>query len=407
MGRIVQTSVVLLLALLVSACSTQKVVKENATRATVAEQEVPESQLLDVAVQIFDPGLPATDKEIEEAGLFPEVRRAEARYIPYQLKETLQTTGYWGAVRVVPDARTVNDLQVSGRIVQSHGESLELEVRAVDSTGRVWLDKTYTDTASKFAYKGHVAGNVDPFQDIYNEISNDLVTARARLSSKEVVRIRDVSRLRFATDLSPYAYGDYLRQGKKGRYEVLKLPAENDPMMTRLAKVQEREYMLVDTLDEYYARFYADMKLPYDNWRRYTYEEILALQELEASARKRYLAGAAMVIGGILIDKNSSTRAQSTVGVGAAIAGLYAIKSGWDKSKETKLHKVALEELDSSLDAEIAPLVIDVEGRVIELTGSVEEQYQEWRRILREIYAAETGLVQESSGAPATDGSNN
>ncbi len=398
---------VLLVTLLVSACSTQKVVKENATRATIAQQEVPESQLLDVAVQVFDPGLPATDKEIEEAGLFPEVRRSEARYIPYQLKETLQTTGYWGAVRVVPDNRTVTDLQVTGRIIESHGETLKIAVQAVDATGRVWLDKKYEDTASKFAYKGHIAGNVDPFQDIYNEISNDLVAARKALKGGEIARIRQVSQLRFATDLSPYAYGDYLAQDRKGRYQVLKLPAADDPMMVRLGKVQEREFMLVDTLDEYYSRFHTDMKLPYDNWRRYTYDEVLALREVQASARKRYLAGAAMVLGGILVDKNSSTRAQSTVGVGAAIAGLYAIKSGWDKSKETQLHKDALEELDSSLDAEIAPLVIDVEGRVVELTGSVEEQYKEWRRILRDIYAAETGLVQESAESPATDGGTN
>lgn len=401
MRRRLQDSIFMLgLIVLVSACSTQQVVRENATRASVAQQEVPENQLLDVAVQIFNPGLPATEKEIEEAGLFPEVRRSEARYIPYQLKETLQTTGYWGAVRVVPDARSVSDLQITGRIKESHGETLELEVRAVDATGRVWLDKQYTDTASKFAYKGSIAGNVDPFQDIYNEISNDLVAVRKGLSGREIARVREVAKLRFATELSPYAYGDYLEQDRKGRYRVLKLPAQDDPMMSRLGKVQEREFMLVDTLDEYYARFHADMKLPYDNWRRYTYDEVLALRELEASARKRYLAGAAMVLGGILIDKNSSSRAQSTVGVGAAIAGLYTIKSGWDKSKETQLHKDALEELDSSLDAEIAPLVIDVDGRVIELTGSVEEQYQEWRRILRDIYAAETGLVQEASALP-------
>ncbi len=397
----------LLLAFVACACSTQQVVKENATRASVAQQEVPENQLLDVAVQIFDPGLPATDKEIEEAGLFPEVRRSEARYIPYQLKETLQTTGYWGAVRVVPDARSVSDLQITGRILESHGETLKLAVRAVDATGRVWLDQEYADTASKFAYKGSVAGNVDPFQDIYNQISNDLVATRKGLSGKEIARIREVAKLRFATELSPYAYGDYLEQDRKGRYRVLKLPAQDDPMMARLGKVQEREYMLVDTLDEYYARFHADMKLPYDNWRRYTYDEVLALREVQASARKRYLAGAAMVLGGILIDKNSSTRAQSTVGVGAAIAGLYAIKSGWDKSKETQLHKDALEELDSSLDAEIAPLVIDVDGRVVELTGSVEAQYTEWRRILREIYAAETGLVQEAAEGPVPGGDNN
>ncbi|NNF51350.1 MAG: hypothetical protein HKN59_02820 [Gammaproteobacteria bacterium] len=398
---------VFLMLFIASACSTQQVVKENATRASVAEQEVPENQLLDVAVQVMDPGLPATDKEIEEAGLYPEVRRSEARYIPYQLKETLQTTGYWGAVRVVPDARSVSDLQITGRIVESNGETLTLEVKAIDATGRVWLDKEYTDTASKFAYKGNVAGNVDPFQDIYNKISNDLVAARRGLSGNEIERIREVAKLRFATELSPYAYGDYLEQDKKGRYRAIKLPAQDDPMMARLAKVQEREYMLVDTLDEYYARFHADMKLPYDNWRQYNYTEVIALRELQASARTRYLAGAAMVLGGILIDKNSSTRAQSTVGVGAAIAGLYAIKSGWDKSKETKLHKDALEELDSSLSAEISPLVIDVDGRVVELTGSVEEQYQEWRRILRDIYAAETGLLQESEASPVSDGNKN
>lgn len=395
------------IALICAACSTQQVVKENATRASVAQQEVPENQLLDVAVQVFDPGLPATDKEIEEAGLFPEVRRSEARYIPYQLKETLQTTGYWGAVRVVPDARSVSDLQITGRIVDSNGEALKLEVRAVDASGRVWLDKEYADTASKFAYKGSVAGNVDPFQDIYNEISNDLVAARRSLSGQEIARVREIAKLRFATELSPYAYADYLEQDRKGRYRVLKLPSQDDPMMTRLAKVQEREYMLVDTLDEYYARFHADMKLPYDNWRRYTYDEVIALRELQSSARKRYLAGAAMVLGGILIDKNSNSSAQSTVGVGAAIAGLYAIKSGWDKSKETKLHKDALEELDSSLNAEISPLVIDVDGRVVELTGSVEQQYQEWRRILRDIYAAETGLVQEAAVEPVNGGGDN
>ncbi len=391
-------------AMLVAGCSTQQVVKENATTATVAQQEVPENQLLDVSVVVFDPGLPASQEEIEKKGLFPEVRRAEARYIPYQLKETLQTTGYWGAVRVVPDERAITDLQITGRIIHSDGETLKLAVRAVDASGREWLDKTYEDSASKFAYKGHVAGNVDPFQDIYNEISNDLVTARGALAAGDIERVRQVAQLRFATELSPYVFEEYLSRDRRGRYSVVRLPADDDAMIARLRKVQEREYMLVDTLDEYYARFNTDMRLPYDNWRHYTYDEIIALRAVQASARKRYLAGAALVIGGIMLDKNSDSRAQSNVGVGAAIAGLYAIKSGWDRSKETKLHKDALDELNSSLDAEVAPLVIDVEGRVVELNGSVEQQYMEWRRILREIYTAETGLVQELPDESATEG---
>ena len=39
------------------------------------------------------------------------------------------------------------------------------------------------------------------------------------------------------------------------------------------------------------------------------------------------------------------------------------------------------------------PLVVDVEGETHKLTGSAEEQYTKWRALLKQIYAAETGLV--------------
>jgi hypothetical protein len=36
--------------------------------------------------------------------------------------------------------------------------------------------------------------------------------------------------------------------------------------------------------------------------------------------------------------------------------------------------------------------VLDIEGRTIELTGTAQEQYVQWRKLLREIYAQETSI---------------
>ena len=41
----------------------------------------------------------------------------------------------------------------------------------------------------------------------------------------------------------------------------------------------------------------------------------------------------------------------------------------------------------------MTPIVLDIEGKTIELSGTVNEQYQQWRKILKEIYAEETGLA--------------
>ena len=40
-----------------------------------------------------------------QKGIRSAVRKSEARYIPIHLRNTLQSTGQWGAVRVVPGRR--------------------------------------------------------------------------------------------------------------------------------------------------------------------------------------------------------------------------------------------------------------------------------------------------------------
>jgi hypothetical protein len=59
---------------------------------------------------------------------------------------------------------------------------------------------------------------------------------------------------------------------------------------------------------------------------------------------------------------------------------------------EIKMHGESLQQLGSSFQNEVQPSVVDIEGRTLELKGSAEQQYEEWRRLLRELYENETGL---------------
>ena len=77
-----------------------------------AQVELTEEQLLDVGILIFDPNIPEEEREL----VFPEIRKAEARYIPYHLKTTLEDTGFWGGVWVLPEKSEAMDLIVAGRI---------------------------------------------------------------------------------------------------------------------------------------------------------------------------------------------------------------------------------------------------------------------------------------------------
>jgi hypothetical protein len=45
-------------------------------------------------------------------------------------------------------------------------------------------------------------------------------------------------------------------------------------------------------------------------------------------------------------------------------------------------------------------MVVEVEGEQRRLTGTAEAQYEAWRKLLREIYEAETGFATVDVGAP-------
>ncbi|MEM6484445.1 MAG: hypothetical protein AAF662_05615 [Pseudomonadota bacterium] len=356
---------------------------------------IPEQELFDVSVAIFDPGLDVdTGRKDKNERIYPEVRRAEARFIPQLLAEVLQNSGAWGAVRVVPDENRITDLMITGTILHSDGETLEIQVRAVDSREVVWLDRAYEGTASRYAYDSKTRVAYDPFQAIYHQIANDLMQRSELLSSKERLEIRTVSELLFAQGFSAEAFEGYLARSRRGERTIVRLPSDDDPMLARVRRLRERDHVFVDTLQDYYNGFSEDMYGPYQEWRKLSYEEVIAYQELKRESTRQLIAGGAAILAGIAASTSGGDRGTRAAGNVAVIGGGYLLKAGLESRAEAQIHVEALDEIGQSLEAEITPSVIELEDRTVMISGSVEDQYAQWREVLAEIYRNEVGDLQ-------------
>ena len=271
---------------LITGCATVKHEKAKPIKVVQAQAEIPKDQLLDVGIEIFDPG--EVTEEAKEGGTYPEIRKAESRFIPYHLKQTLQETAQWGAVRVIPTETDSVDVFVSGEIIASNGHALELRVQVADASGRRWFDKTYAVEADAESYRSAQEGEQDAQQDAYNQIANDILKYRNGLSPVAVRNIRRIAQLRFASNFLPPPANGYLGTDQDGMYIVNRLPAADDPMMIRIEKIRESDYLLGDTLNEYYAEYYDEMWQPYENWRRANQTEAEALNQIRRSARRSW-----------------------------------------------------------------------------------------------------------------------
>ncbi len=374
-------------------CSTYQAQKITPTPIQQAQEEIPEKHLMDVGILVFESER-LTEKEAEAEGTNTEIRKAESHFIPYHLKNTLHQSSHWGSVQVIPYETDSVDMMVKGKIHKSNGEHLMVEIDVVDASGKTWLNKKYIAEATEFSYLENKPGEKDAFQDLYDTIANDIVELKNKLSPPEIENIRMISKLKFAEDYAPEAFGDYLKKNKKDIFVINRLPADDNRMMERLGKITEREYMYMDTLNQYYEGFYNEMWPSYENWRKLNLTEQNAIKKIKRKALTRKAIGALLIAGAILAGaSNSDTAINLTPAI--AIVGGQVIIDGFNVSKEAEIHASAIMELSESFGNEMEPMVIEFQGKQYELTGSAEEQYQHWRELLRRIYLAETGFDQD------------
>ncbi len=406
----------LFLSICLCSCVTyMKVAPDKKKIALIPVQtEIPESQLLDVRIEIFDPGKLPSSKNASR-GLSEEIREAESHYMAIQLRNAMQQSGYWGAVRVVPAETSGDEVRVTGRILKSNGEELELKIGAIDATGQQWFkEKTFKGAVGADMYKESSKNQIEVFQNVYNKIANALAVHRRTMASEQVHEIRQVAEMRFAEELAPGTFMGYLRKERtaltKKRFRIERLPSKDDEMLERVRQVRERDYMLVDTLDIQYEGLYRDMEEVYTGWRKSRLDEMNMIREVDRKKNAEAWKGAGIILAGAILGAAYGQAAGNTGYYNPMIPALVGAAAGVGVAKmleadqiaeEAEINKVALEELGISFAAEVEPIVLEVEGETIKLTGSAKAKYQQWREVLAKLYKVETepeiGLAESST----------
>lgn len=313
-----------------------------------------EESALDVSITVFDPGVPADLSSHRDLQVFPRIREIEAMFLPFVLRDTMARTNEWGAVRVVPEPDIAAELLVSGTIIRSDGETLELGIQAVDASGRIWIDRAYIGTAGG--------------RRIYDEIAVDLQVARDQLDSKTLNDVVEISLLRYGNQLAPSAFGEYVNKEPDGTFTIARLPARNDPMLVRIERLRSYEYVITDAVDAKYEELSTDIASVYDFWRRYRRKVVEYQVEDERRAQ----------------DTESS-----------APRGSYeALKKQYDNYKWGRITAQEQDRLAVAFDNEVGPRVEAMETRVAELQGWVDYKYTEWHRLLEELFEVEMSLMQ-------------
>ena len=385
--------------LLLSGCVTQTVRVVDMTPPRQADTYLEEADLLDVGVAIFDENVPEDYDERIERLIMPEVRRAESQFFPYFLKNLLQSTGNWGAVRVIPRSTDAVDVIVTGKILHSDGESIQVEATVHDATGKHWFTKEYQALASKYAYEDAMPANIDAFQAFYKGLADDMLAYRESLTREDIARIRNIAEMKFAQGFSKEAFSDHVVWHEDGTYDLMRLPAEDDPMLARVRKIREREYLFIDTLDEYYTNFYRQMFPHYQGWRKANYEQAIAYNQLRAQSKQRAWGGALAIVGGVGSIYGSDNGFVDAGGVVSVISGATLITTAIQKRHEAEQQAERIRELGSDVEAELVPTTIELENQTARLEGTVQQQYTELREILRRVYYEDLNLPPDTAAA--------
>ena len=350
---------------------------------------------LDVVIPVFDPGLSENSQENLEKNAWPELRRAEANRFAYKLKLALEATGAFGAVRVTPDRTATGDLYAIGKIKESNGQEVEIELTVIDISGQQWFSKSFEHSVKDEYYKNVRNKGNDPYDPLFEKSARYLAAQLNGNSSEKLAKTKQLTELRFGANLSQDAFKENMAIDG-GRFILSSFPSDNDPMLRRTRAVRVRDQLFVDGLQENYSSFSERMSDSYFNWQEHSSRELKAKKDAELEAAGKAVVGVlaialavAVIAAGAKNNNPSMGTAQMSAGLLAGVGGAVLLQSSFRVSEEAKIHRTALEELGSSIDIELAPRVVALEKQTVQLTGTAKEQFAQWRRFLQQIYAQE------------------
>ncbi|MEM9055859.1 MAG: hypothetical protein AAGD86_00190 [Pseudomonadota bacterium] len=176
---------------------------DEETGAAHEYPEVTTATKLNVIVPLFDTNLPDDPDDYEKEGVWPELREAESSIFAIRLRDELEATGVFGAVRVTPNDEAIGELYVLGKILKSTSEEIELEIDVVDISGRKWLsNQKFEYRVREYDFNSPRNAGKDHYQPVYEAIVEAIVEKLARKREKDLIELENVSDLVFARSYS-------------------------------------------------------------------------------------------------------------------------------------------------------------------------------------------------------------
>ena len=368
---------------------------------------------LRLAIPVLDPGLPENEAVWEDRGIWPELRRAEGVRCAQQLAETIRALGHFESVIVAPDSAVSADLYLLGEIAASNGEDLKIRYRLLDATGKTWIQrKTARHRVPPGWHENYASTQVDPFASLYRAIAADVeksLIAQARRHAATVKRnaqriargkspkMSELEKVALTRDLvlasyfAPDRYGDALSESG-GRMKVRYVPYTEDADWTRMASVQARDAAFSERLSNEYAAFAEQMQGSYALWQQDSFPYAREQRILKQRATAQGVLGALAAVATVAAAADSDIGTLPTVAAGVASTAL--IVSSFRTNNRRKEQVRQLNELGRSLQAELAPSIVQMRGKTVTLRGTAREQFEQWRSLLRALYANGTDDVE-------------
>ena len=350
------------------------------------------STKLDINVVELDPGIYQEDAVSREAGIWPELRRAESRRFAVKMMRSLNETNAFANVTVTTSTNFLSDIVISGQIQESNGEDVRLLINAVDSTGKsIIKNKVYSHRTNEYFYQNLRNKDKDPFDPLYRAIAADIIKELKKRNLEEIELVTD---LRFAQKLNDMQFYDALDY-KNDRYSLGFVPAMDDPMFLRAQNVQIKDAQFRNEMQKHYVSFSATMDESYKIWQEAALKASKQKREAQRAAAGKALLGALMVAAAASSASDSDYYDYNVGATVAATVGAGLLVSAVGDAQKAKVHESTINEVSKSFDGEIAPQVIEMEGLQVKLEGNIQNQFDQWQTILADIYKSESSQTNE------------
>jgi hypothetical protein len=164
-------------------------------------------------------------------------------------------------------------------------------------------------------------------------------------------------------------------------------------MLERIEEVRLRDEMFVDTMGIHYQNYADKLDANYWHWRESSSRELFAKEALRREQIARG-AGVVLTIAAIALTGAFAGGAEALIAASAGAAIIqYQSQIILGLGEQRAMHEEGISELAESFQGEVQPMVVELDSTNLRLTGTAAAQYEEWQRLLRDVYLAENAVI--------------